>query len=175
MKKLLGCLIVVVLLLSCKDESEEVRKIQNYEGPLMQMNNVVTLFSDSAKVKVKLIAKVQDEYQNGDRIFPKGLVIFFFDSQGDTSSTLIANHGKYSKEKDTYTGTGNVIIRDLKEGKTMKTELLNWNPSTKKVFTDKFVRIQTATEILTGNGLDANQDFKYYKIRNPTGVFSVNK
>ena len=172
-KYLVKCIFISFFIFSCQKENKVVKNQKPYTGPLAQLYNINTLFSDSALVKVQLIAPVQNEYINGDRIFPKGLLLYFFDKTGNTNSSLKANHGKVEKSTGIYTATGNVVINDLKEGKKMNTELLNWNPTTKKVYTDKFVRIETKEEILTGNGLEATQDFKYYKILNPTGVFSV--
>ena len=59
----------------------------------------------------------------------------------------------------------------------MNTEELKWMPQEHKVKIekDKFVRIQTQNEVLTGMGLDANEDFKWYKITKPQGVFAVQK
>jgi len=168
-------LVFSVVFFSCTQATKKPTDFKPYDGPVMQMNDVNTLFSDSAKVKVQMLAPLQNEFLNGDREFPNGFVLYFYDAKGDTNSTMTANHGKLVKLTGIYTATGNVIIRNTKEGKRMNTELLNWNPGTQKVYTEKFVRIQTKTEILTGNGLDANQDFKYYKIRNPEGVFSVNQ
>jgi hypothetical protein len=56
----------------------------------------------------------------------------------------------------------------------LSTEELNWDPQKQIVFTDKFVVIETPTEILKGEGLEANQNFTKYKILKPTGVFSIN-
>lgn len=133
------------------------------------------LYSDSAVVKVEMKSPLQNEYENGDRIFPKGIELIFFDTDGLVNSTLTANHAKLDKKTGLYIVRGNVIITGVKEYKKMNTEELYWNPATKRVYTDKFVRIETKEEILTGNGLDAAQDFKAYKILYPTGVFSVNQ
>jgi LPS export ABC transporter protein LptC len=68
---------------------------------------------------------------------------------------------------------GNVIVKSLDKGQTLNTEELNWKPETKTVYTEKFVTITTAEEILKGEGLDAAQDLSRYKIRKPTGVFPL--
>lgn len=173
--KQLLILIFSIYLISCKSDSATFLNAKKYDGPLIQASNVHTLFSDSALVKVELKAPLQYEYENGDRVFPRGVIMYFLNPDGTVNNSLKANHGKFYKATGIYTGTGDVIIRDSVANKKMNTEKLHWNPATKKVYTDKFVRIETATEVLTGNGLDASQDFKYYKIKNPTGVFSLNQ
>jgi lipopolysaccharide export system protein LptC len=67
-----------------------------------------------------------------------------------------------------------VVLENAVKKETLRTEELFWNKQTRKIHTDKFVTIQTETEILKGTGLTANQDFSDYNITNPTGVFSIN-
>lgn len=176
--KLLNCFIYysfLFQLVACKPDNSALLHAKKYEGPLIQATNVHTLFSDSAVIKVELKAPLQYEYENGDRVFPKGVIIYFLNPNGSINNSLKANHGKFYKATGIYTGTGDVLIRDSVANKKMNTEKLHWNPTSKKVYTDKFVRIETASEVLTGNGLDASQDFKYYKIKNPTGIFSLSQ
>jgi hypothetical protein len=65
-----------------------------------------------------------------------------------------------------------VMLKD-KEGKILQTELLTWDEETDRIFTDKFVKITTPTEILYGDGLEANQDFTRYEIKNIKGRIKI--
>ena len=42
-----------------------------------------------------------------------------------------------------------------------------------EVYSDKFVKITTADEILMGDGFVSSQDFNEWKIVKPTGVISI--
>jgi LPS export ABC transporter protein LptC len=70
---------------------------------------------------------------------------------------------------------GNVVVINKQKQEKLTTNELNWNPQTKKVFTEKPVLVQSKLtgESLRGLGLDANQDFSQYSIRKVTGVFNV--
>ena len=57
----------------------------------------------------------------------------------------------------------------------MKTEELFWYPDTKKISTDKFVRIEGPEETITGTGLDAAQDFSSYTLKHVEGIFPVDE
>lgn len=158
-------------------ETKSIEEMKPYDGPAMVVDNVETLYSDSAIVRVSLKAARQIELQNGDREFPNGVFLQFYDEQGDPSSTLTANTGKFVKETNLYTVTGNVeIVNPVKQEK-LKTELLNWDPKIQKIYNDTttFVTIQTPEEILTGKGLVASEDFSSYKILNPVGVFTISE
>lgn len=175
MKPILYILIVShSLLFSCKN-GDKVKELEPYKGPLIEVDNVETLYTDSSRLKILLTAPKELEFDKGDREFPKGINVEFYDEHQVKSSVLTANYGKYNKEKNLYTVTGNVIIRNLTEGKSLKTEVLNWNPLTEKVYTEENVTIQTPEDILWGKGLDADQRFEHYKIREPQGEMAVNE
>ncbi|RYE18086.1 MAG: LPS export ABC transporter periplasmic protein LptC [Sphingobacteriales bacterium] len=144
-----------------------------YKGPLVEAEDVLTLYSDSAKLKVKLTAPVQQEFENGDGIFPKGINVAFFEVEGKPTTTLRANYGKFDKRKNLYLVTGNVVVKNTRKKETLNTEELYWDKPKQEVYTDKFVRIETPTEILTGEGLRANQDFSKYRILKPSGIFTI--
>jgi LPS export ABC transporter protein LptC len=169
-----GILLLLVLLSFCKSSVKDIKKKVVYKGPVAETTNVSTLYSDSARLQIKLTAPLQLQYENQDGIYPKGIYMTFFDRKGKVTNTVRANYGKYDKQKDQYFVRGNVVLENAVKKETLRTEELYWEKNTKKIHTDKFVTIQTETDILKGHGLTANQDFSNYKILKPTGVFSLN-
>jgi LPS export ABC transporter protein LptC len=171
-----GSLLLLLVLLSfCKSSVKDIKKKVVYKGPMAETTNVSTLYSDSARLEIKLSAPLQLQYENQDGIYPKGLQMTFFDRKGQVTNTVRANYGKYDKQKDQYFIRGNVVLQNAVKKETLRTEELYWDKNTRKIHTDKFVTIKTETDILKGHGLTANQDFSNYKILKPTGVFSINQ
>lgn len=148
-------------------------KQKKYTGPIMESRDVKTLYSDSAQLKIKMEAGLQQQFESGDAIYPEGLHMTFLDEDGRISSTLRANYGRYDKNTDAYMVRGNVIVNNTERKQTLNTEELHWAKQKRRIHTDKFVKIRTETEVLTGTGLEANQDFSRYKILKPAGIFSV--
>lgn len=163
---------LVFLLLSCK-KAEQVKVYKPYKGPSMIVYKLEALLTDSAQPKILMKAPRQVEYENGDRIFPDGVNIEFFSEKGQKSSILTAKHGTYNKAKNVYTVTRDVVIINHEEHKKLNTEELHWNPGAKKIYTDKFVKIETPEELLTGTGLESNEDFSSYKILKVAGIFPM--
>lgn len=162
----------IFITISCSND-EDLKNIQEYTGPIIEVDSALTLYSDSAVVRVKVIAARQLEFQNGDREYPEGFYIEFYETDGKISSTLRANKGFYNKEKDLYSGIGDVVLRNIEKDEQLNTEELFWKRTEQNVFTDKFVRIESQGEILTGEGLTAKQDFSSYRILKPTGTWSI--
>lgn len=174
MSKYLYLVLIICALTACFNEQNPDEAV-SFNGPFVELDTIETLYSDSAVLKIKLQAPKQLEYQSGDRDFPKGLYIEFYDEveRGKKTATLKANSGTFKKATNIYTVRGNVIIENIVEKKSLKTEELHWYPETKKINTEKFVRIEGPDQILTGTGLDANQDFSSYTIHHVEGIFPV--
>ncbi|WP_439880888.1 LPS export ABC transporter periplasmic protein LptC [Pontibacter sp. MBLB2868] len=158
---------------SCGDDLQDPDKEQKYKGPLIENHDVVTLYSDSARLLIKLQAPVQQEFENGDGVFPKGIYVEFYEKPGQMTSTLKANYARQERNKDIYQAKGNVVVNNLVKHEKLETEELFWDKNKAEIYTDKFVKITTAEEVLMGQGLRANQDFSRYRILKPTGIIDL--
>lgn len=168
-------LLVSSLSFNCSSKTDAVIEIQEYTGPIVETGYAITYYSDSALVKMKMEAPSQLVFRDGDREFPQGLFIEFFDKEGKATSTLKADYCYYTKKEDLYKATGNVVIRNIETSDKLDTEELFWNRKKEEVFTDKFVRIEKDGELHVGVGLEAKQDFSYYKILKSKGTLSLNE
>lgn len=173
MNKVLFIVILTTLTFSC-NKKEGITKIQKeYDGPMLELEDVVFYYSDSALVKVKGITPHRMEYANGDQEFPEGLYLEFYDDEGKIESTIDANVAFYNKEEDHWLGQEGVVVVEVETGKNLKTEELYWKPTEEKIYTEKFVTITSEDEVLYGKGLEAKQDLSEYTIKNPTGDFHL--
>lgn len=140
---------------------------------MREAENVEMLYTEKQLLKVKMQAPKIFELQNGDRDFPEGLYLEFYDEAGKLSSTLRANSAFYFKTENKWRGRGKVEVRNLAKNEQLNTEELFWMPATKRISTEKFVTIKMESEVIYGTGLDAAQDLSDYRITNPEGEFDV--
>jgi hypothetical protein len=84
-----------------------------YKGPLSEVENVELYYSENDMVKVKMVADLLYEFANGDREFPNGVHMEFFDETGKLESTLRANHAFYFKADDQWRGRGDVEAKNV--------------------------------------------------------------
>ena len=160
------------LFASCTVDPEtnlEERKI--YQGPMIELENVLFYYSDSAFVKTKGITPHRLQYADGNQEFPKGLYLEFYDRNGKIESTIKANKAFFNKEKNEWLGQENVIVEKAKSNLQINTEELYWLPADEKIYTEKFVTIKREGEVLHGKGLEAKQNLSTYSITNPQGEF----
>ena len=94
---------------------------------------------------MKMEAPKQFDFGNGDREFPEGLYLEFYEDGVQTSS-LRADYCYYTAKDDLYKATGNVVIERVDNKDRLDTEELYWNQRKEDVFTDKYVIIQQGGE-----------------------------
>lgn len=166
-------LTITITGISCQQELKDPDKELKYTGPIIENKDVFTLYSDSAKLMIRLKAPVQQEFERGDGVFPKGFFVEFFQQPGKVTSTMRANYGKQDKGKDLYYAQGDVQVHNILKGEKLETEELYWDRRRGKIYTDKFVKITTPNRVVTGQGLRSDQNFENYTIQKITGVFDL--
>ena len=165
--------IVFILFLAVACSQTELKEPLIYDGPARIGENVELYYTENNQVKVKMIAALFYEFENGDREFPKGIYLEFFNEFGKMESTLRANEAYYFKKEDQWRGRGKVEVKNLEKNEQLNTEELFWKPSQEKIFTDKFVTIRQQADVIYGQGLEAKQDMSDYVIKKPEGEFAV--
>jgi LPS export ABC transporter protein LptC len=171
-----GSLLFLALSLASCGKKEEAAAPVVYKGPLAETTNVVILMSDSARLQLRLTAPLMQQFENNDVIYPKSVVVSFYDKPGKVVvNTLSAKYGKQESNKQLYIMRGDVRVANVPQQQTLTTEELFYDKIKRKIYTDSamFVRVQTPSEVLTGYGLTANEDFSRYSIRRPTGTFTL--
>jgi LPS export ABC transporter protein LptC len=173
-----------LLLTACENDIAVVNSVTsaNQEQlPLDAQKNVEMLYSDSAIVRAKLTAPQVDRYvdRNVEKKnyteMPKGMLVIFYNSLGKEENRLKADYGishESTKGMDKMEAKRNVRVVNEK-GDKLETEHLIWDAATKKIYTDKFVKITTKEQVIWGEGLKADQDFSKYEILRPQGVIQV--
>lgn len=169
-------MLTLLALVGCNKKDNTGPKLV-YTGPFRESTNVLTLYSDSAKLKFQLTAPLEQQFENGDFLYPKGILVTFYSADGSKKvvNTLTAKYAKVDKAKNLYTMRGAVQVVNLLQEQRMDTEELFFDKNKRLIYTDSamFVKVTTPTEYLTGYGLTANQNFSRYRITKPEGVFAM--
>lgn len=145
-----------------------------YDGPMIEGTKLEIIRSDEGVVTSRILTDKLLQYENGDRVYPEGVYVEFYDTDKKSiAAILTANKVYYYAEKDTHELKGDVEIKSYEGHKQLNTEELYWDSSTEEVYTDKFVRIETEEELLTGKGLRAKRDLSQYNVLTPQGFVLV--
>jgi len=136
--------------------------------------DAVVLYSDSAIVRVRLTAPKMEHY-GGDEPYielTEGISLVFYNEQGEVTSHLTANYAiNYPQARRLEAKDDVVLINEI--GEKLNTEHLIWQQKEERIFSDVFVKITTADEIMMGDGFESNQSFSNFKIKHITGTILV--
>lgn len=143
--------------------------------PDMHTTGVVSYVSDSGMIRYKIVT---DEWLVFTKknppywAFEKGLYLEKFDSLFRVDASIKADTAYYHEKIEIWELRGNVHIQN-QLGDKFDTELLFWDQSKERIYSDKFIKIEQEDKILTGYGFDSNQEMTEYEIFTPTGIFTV--
>jgi LPS export ABC transporter protein LptC len=131
--------------------------------------------SEMGKITLELTAPRMISYQKQEAYteFPDGLKIIFFDSIMQPKSELTANYGISYDSKRTMEARGNVVVRNFLKQEQLNTESLLYDRNAKKVSTTEFVKITTPDRIIMGKGMESDELFDNWAIKNVTGTIYV--
>lgn len=164
-------ILLVVLasaIVSCR-ESVDPEALIVYDGPINSATNIIMVQSDSAILRSEIMASKQLEFLSGDIEFPEGIEIKFFTKEGQLETTMRADRGYFIRKENLYRGEGNVQIQNLLKDQKLQTEEIFWDQPGKKIYTEKFVTIQDKQTLFNGTGMEADDNFRNYQLKNASG------
>jgi len=176
--KVITVFIGSVMLCSCKNDIDVINTFTEIHNlPTQSVRNLETIYTDSGKIQIKLLAPKLKRFSNVEEPyieFPAGIEVIFFDKKQEPESQLTAKYAIYSETNELWEARDSVIaINNL--GDTLNTELLFWDEKKELIYTNKFVKITTENEVIWGEGLEANQEFTDWKIKNVKGTIYIDK
>jgi len=164
-------------LLSCTNDLKDVMKLpRNKLSPSQVGDSVTMLYTDSARLKIMLKANrmllFNKNVTEPFTVLPRGVFVTFFNEEEKVSATLRANYGvRYDVSKRMEARYAVEVVN--KNGEKLETEKLIWDERKKKIYTNAFVKITTPREVIMGKGMESNQDFTKYEIKQITGQIQL--
>lgn len=167
------CLLLVA---ACSDAEKETRQVFTQDDVAVEVGHDVELiYSDSAVVRVRVTGPTLLNYSGREKPkqeFPDGIKIDFMAPDLSVRSVLTSKHATRFQDEGKIIVRDSVVLTTVKQEK-LETEELTWDERTAKVRTDKFVKVTQPGEVIYGFGLEAEQDFSYWRILVPKGKIKV--
>jgi len=168
----------VMLFSACENDINKVREISanQVNSDVDTVHNVDMIFSDSARVRFRVLAPLLLQYQGKKpyKLMPKTVNIIFF-NKDDLSQlgTLTADTGIQSDVENKIQFHKNVIAKNAK-GETFKSDELIWDQNSKTMYSNKVVQIRMANgDIMNGTGFKSDQTMAHWTMTQSTGIFNV--
>jgi len=170
-------LVSAILISSCENDLAKVKSLRLDEKfPTEVLSDVVVLYSDSALIRARLTAPKMEHYLEKQPYveLTEGINLVFYNEDKEITSHLTANYAiNYEREGRLEAKGDVVLINEI--GEKLNTEHLIWNQKDEKIYSEAFVKITTADEIIWGDGFESNQSFTNFKIKDIRGTILVDE
>lgn len=161
---IVGCFFVW----SCENDIRDVQNLNRKSIGVEEGKQIESFLSQEGKIKAKLTAPVMLRYQRDTpRVeFPKTLHVDFYDDSIKVESQLSAKYGRYLENENKVFLRDSVVVFNVK-GDTLYCRELYWDQIKSIFYTNKNVIIHRPDQKIYGNGLIADQSFKWFTITHP--------
>jgi len=179
--KTASALLLAVLFfnLACtSNKPEEIKAIEaDQNTPSLELVDFETLVSDSGKIKYHIITPLLLNYDKAEepyKEYPKGGHIMTYDSVDVINAQIKCKYAIF-KDKDQLWDLRNSVEAVNDEGVVFNTEQLFWDQKIGLIYTEKFIKITTEDEIITGYGFTAKENLKEYRLNKMSGTISLDE
>lgn len=168
----------MLLVMGCENDIERVNLLTDDDSiPKLQGTNIKVIYSDSARVKVQMLAPSYRQFPDVERPymeFPDGLEVFFYDDSLRIESEISADYVIYYTDELLWHATGDVVARKLGNGDALNTEELFWDEEKEKIYSNSYTRIQNEDGIFYGKqGFESDQNLDNWQLKGTSGTVNV--
>jgi LPS export ABC transporter protein LptC len=153
-------IILIVLgltVLSCENKIPVITKSDLLTLPASTAKDFTSTVTDSGKIQLIISAPILEQYDKTDQKyaeFKQGIKVDFYDGHDKPVGKVTAHYAKCTDNNLWELRDSVVVINESNE--KLETELLFWNQEKDKIYTDRFVKITSADEIVQGIGFESD-------------------
>lgn len=166
-----------IFLWGCENDADKIKNLSAKKVGIEEARTVVLNYTIGGKTKAILHAPLMLNVAESVPYveFPLTLHADLYNDSSKIESTLDAHYGKYKQYQSIVFLKDSVVVINMGKGDTLLCDELYWdrNRTGKEFYTDKPVRIRTKTEVISGKGMEASQDFRNWRILESVGTISV--
>lgn len=176
---LIWALAVVVFEGCIENSNEELQEVEaEINRPSLSAKNYHTIVTDSGFYKYDFETPELEQYENVEDpyiFFPQGLTFKMYGQKGTVVTSCVkCNNAYYYKERNLWE-LNNDVEAITEKGERLNCEQLFWNTKEHVIYSDKFVKITTQNQVITGVGFESDEKLSKYEIKRPGGEIAVKR
>jgi len=171
-------LLILAVLQNCSDDKIKPpinHSFQDQILPAQESWNAKIFFTDSGKTKAILYAGHLRVFEDTkETLLDAGIKVDFFNDNEIKSSTLTSKRGRVEETSNNLYAIDSVVaVND--SGVVLRSEEIVWKNKDRKIFSDKFVTIESKDETIQGYGFESDQHLRNYVVYNITYTAKAKK
>jgi LPS export ABC transporter protein LptC len=171
----LPVILCLVLLISCENRTDIIPKSDFLNYPSITVRDFSTVVDDSGKVQLVMKSKLMEQYDDKDAPyteFRSGIRVEFYDGKETPQGSVTSKYAKFYKNDNLWELKDSVVVINEKNDK-LETEVLNWDQKKDLIYTDRFVKITSADQIIQGFGFESDSHLNHQKIRKVSATIYI--
>lgn len=165
LKKALPILILAALTVACSSDKPSPSDAVSGDSSMLpdsDLQDATIYLYDRGEVSTEIIADKIVKFEKQDSTVAYNLNVDIYDSLGQVSTNIVGDSGIIRELRNQLYIYGDVVVES--DSTKLETDFLFWNSQTNMVETDAYVKITQGKDVMTGYGLQADQNLKRIKI-----------
>lgn len=165
---------VLCVLTACGPDKQHY--VPDVEGgditPVMATADVNTLISDSGYTRYRVVTPLWLMFEDAEDPFwrfPDGIELEQYDHAMQPVSNVVCDSATYMSRQRIWRLDGNVVMVNT-ERDSFLTQLLFWDQTNRKIYTDSFIHIVRSDRTIEGYGFESDQNMLWYTVHRPTAI-----
>jgi LPS export ABC transporter protein LptC len=178
-------MVLLLVLSGCEvhESGVTVQTLRDDDAPVSESWGTAMMITEDGRNRLHMNADYMARYETPDSTWmvltgadeqADRVHVVIFDAEGDTSAVVTAQRIVWHERARRFVARGDVQA-DAGEDRQLSSEHLAWSEQTARVSTPGFATITTATETLSGYGLDADENLTDFTLSRVTGTVLIDE
>jgi LPS export ABC transporter protein LptC len=167
LSRVLVAITLPLILFSCENKINFIPKSDLLTLPSLTVKQFETVYTDSGKLQLIMTAPLMEQYNNNDvpyYEFKTGIKVVFYEGHKDAVGSVTSKYAKYTKSNSVWELRDSVVVIN-EGGDKLETEVLFWDQPKDLIYSDRFVKITNADQIVMGTGFESDPKLTKRKIK----------
>jgi LPS export ABC transporter protein LptC len=184
LKRTFLILILIGVLVSCKDTDVDIPPIDFSQTPVQTVDGMVARRFQWANLTYDMRAGRMERYDytdNGEQhayeIYSGGFEMLGYSADGLLETQINADGARHNtiQGQEQWLAYGNVHIQNLIKGEHSLTDTLYWDRDRKMIYTDCFIQMYSPQGLMQGYGMESNEKADNAIIRHPFDSYGIDR
>ena len=167
---------------ACREQ--ETAAIDFEQTPVQVIHDMNVLKTENGESTMRMHAPlmqkfdyVKDSVRQSYEWYSDGFFVDAYTENGELETSIVSQQAKHitTKDRESWSAFGEVVIINHLKGEKIETDTLYWNRAEKKIYTDCYVRLSSDSGLLQGYGMTSDERARNAVILRPFDWYAVER
>jgi len=173
---------ILLSLTSCDKEESEIYDFE--QTPVQVIHDMSVLQTEGGEAVMRMRAPlmqkfdyVKDSLHQSYELYPDGFFVDAYTENGELETSIVSKQAKHitTKDQESWSAFGDVVIINHLKGEKIETDTLFWNRAEKQIYTDCYVRLSSESGLLQGYGMTSDERARNAVILRPFDWYAIER